>query len=86
MRLTGVSVGCDSSATKIAAIRNGIFLVITIERIGSVVTDTVGIVTAPSSLNGRAISTAIATRIVQGYLQRNLRSRLASNTPARAGR
>jgi len=71
-RLTWVSANDDSSSTKIAAIWDRILLIVLIEGIRSMVSDRIWVVAASTRLNCRAISTTIATGIVQCNLQGSL--------------
>lgn len=82
--LTWIRIDDNSRSSKIAAGRNWILLVVVIECIRCMVTNSIGIEAASTLLNRRTVCTSISTGIVQSYLQRSLRRSLAGHAPALA--
>ena len=64
--LTWISAGGDSGATKVAASRDGIPLVVGVKGEGGVVAKRVGGVTPPALLDGGAVGSPMATGVVKG--------------------
>lgn len=68
MRLTWICVGELCRASENTACRDGVLLIIVVERIRRVILNCVGFVATSPQLYGRAVCTPIAASIVKGDL------------------